>query len=230
MRILREEGYTGVTLSDGLRAIQRPQPGTTRPVVLTFDDGYCDFLTCAVPVLQRHGFKATMYLPTAFIGDGRRRFKGRDCLTWAEVAELHRAGFEFGSHTVTHPRLVDLPWNEIREQLLESRQAIESHVNASITTFAYPYAFPQHQRKFTSGLRDVLRACGYHTAVTTKIGHVRAGDDLLSLRRLPVNSADDPALFRAKLQGFYNWMAAPQLAAKTFGERASAESDTSHRG
>jgi peptidoglycan/xylan/chitin deacetylase (PgdA/CDA1 family) len=171
-------------------------------------------------VLQRHGFNATMYLPTAFIGDGRRQFKGRDCLTWTEVAELHRAGFEFGSHTVTHPRLVDLPWNQIRDELAESKRAIELRLNTSVTTFAYPYAFPQHQRRFACDFRDALRACGYRTAVTTRIGHVAAGDDLLSLRRLPANSADDPALFRAKLQGFYNWMAGPQLAAKTL-RRAS---------
>ena len=99
MRVLESEGFAGVTLSEGLNAIRCPnlQRSTRQPVALTFDDGYRDFFTAAVPVLERHGFRATMYLPTGFIGDQRRQFKSRECLTWSEVSALHDAGFEFGS-------------------------------------------------------------------------------------------------------------------------------------
>jgi peptidoglycan/xylan/chitin deacetylase (PgdA/CDA1 family) len=216
MRILASAGYRGVTLSDGLKSFRQSSLDDMgrQPVALTFDDGYRDFLTDAVPVLERYGFKATMYLPTGFIGDRRRQFKDRECLTWREVIELHERGFEFGSHTVTHPRLVDLTFSEIEHELVVSKRTIETNLQSEVTAFAYPYAFPQQKRTFTAKFRDLAEASGYFTSVTTIIGHVSPQDDALCLKRLPVNSDDDAELFRAKLEGFYNWMAAPQAAAK----------------
>jgi peptidoglycan/xylan/chitin deacetylase (PgdA/CDA1 family) len=49
-----------------------------------------------------------MFLSTGYTSDERRSFRARGCLTWSEVRELHAGGVEFGSHTVTHPRLTDL--------------------------------------------------------------------------------------------------------------------------
>ena len=155
MHVLESEGYAGVTLSEGLNAIRFPNPqrSTRQPVALTFDDGYRDFFTAAVPVLERHGFRATMYLPTGFIGHRRRHFKSRESLTWDEVSALHNAGFEIGSHTVTHPRLVDLTWDEIRTELVVSKRTIEQQLDAEVTSFSYPYAFPQQ-----TGIRGAV--CG----------------------------------------------------------------------
>jgi len=216
MRVLESAGYTGVTLSQGLQAIRRPnlQLSDRQPVALTFDDGYRDFLTAAVPVLERHGFKATMYLPTGFIDHERRQFQGRECLTWGEVSALHDAGFEFGSHTVTHPLLVEQTWDEIRTELVLSKRTIEQQLNIDVTAFAYPYAFPQQKRAFAERFLGLLRAAGYRSGVTTIIGSVSVLDDALCLKRLPVNSCDDSALLRAKLRGFYDWMAGPQSAVK----------------
>ena len=212
IEFLRNAGYTGVTLSEGLGRLQAVRTSTSsRPAVaITFDDGFRDFLTEAVPVLRRHGFRATMYLPTAFIGHTRQRFKERECLTWAEIKGLHAEGFEFGSHTVSHPRLVDLDWSVIRAELTESRRSIEEQLGAPVTAFAYPYAFPQTSEMFVSQFGRLLKETGYRSCVTTMIGRVRAHDDRLHLRRLPVNSCDDVRLLRAKLEGAYDWVGMAQ--------------------
>jgi peptidoglycan/xylan/chitin deacetylase (PgdA/CDA1 family) len=200
-----------------------PQHPHDRLVVITFDDGFRDFLTNAFPILQRHGFSATVYLPTGFISDDRsalgnvegRTFKARECLTWREVAELQQAGIEFGSHTVHHPKLVDLEWPEIENELRESKREIEEHLGAAACSFAYPYAFPQSERRFAKHFRELLADSGYQSCVTTAIGRARVPVDLLRLPRLPINGADDTVLLEAKLTGAYDWLAMLQAFIKT---------------
>ena len=215
MNWLAENGYEGVTLGTGLARLNSPQPGNGRkPVAITFDDGFRDFYTEAFPILQGHHFQATMYLPTAFIADEPQSFQSRDCMTWSEVSDLHSAGIEFGSHTVTHPKLVEGDWPQIEAELRDSKSAIEQRLRGSVTAFAYPYAFPQAQKDFVPRFQQTLKQAGYESCTTTEVGRVNAGDNLLSLKRLPINDADDAPFLRAKLEGAYDWLAIPQASAK----------------
>ncbi|MGH8023446.1 MAG: polysaccharide deacetylase family protein, partial [Limisphaerales bacterium] len=182
MQWLKDNGYCGVTLSAGLAALktqsenlQRPalQP---RPVVLTFDDGFRNFHTAAWPILREFGFSATMYLPTRFIASaaaspsGVHRFNSRECLSWAEIKELHPAGIEFGSHTVSHPKLTELSWPEIESEIRESKSEIENHLGVHCPAFAYPYAWPRANGEFVARFSKLLTAHGYATCVTTQLG------------------------------------------------------------
>jgi peptidoglycan/xylan/chitin deacetylase (PgdA/CDA1 family) len=218
MHTLRSLGWRALNLRDGLLALANstPMPGE-KAVVLTFDDGFRDFYTAAMPVLDEFGFSATVYLPSGLIGNGTRRMclHGRRCLSWSEVRELNALGIEFGSHTVNHPELVNLSWLEIESEIRSSKSEIENRLGRGITSFAYPYAFPRANKAFVMRMRGVLEAAGYQTCVTTEIGLAAPDDDLFYLKRLPVNQGDDPKLLTAKLAGAYNWLAWPQRAAKS---------------
>jgi peptidoglycan/xylan/chitin deacetylase (PgdA/CDA1 family) len=185
-----------------------------KPVAITFDDGFRDFHTAAFPALQQHGFSATMYLPTAFIGENRLTFKSRECLSWPEIRELAASGVEFGSHTVNHPKLVELAWPEIERELRDSRIAIEQQLGQPALSFAYPYAFPRKAGEFALRFREILVRTGYESCATTSLGRARPSGDRLQIPRLPANSADDRALLNAKLNGAYDWLATPQQTLK----------------
>jgi len=207
MQHLHREGYRTCTPGEAVAALLSSSSGATeRIVIITFDDGFRDFYSRAFPVLSQFQFTATMYLPTSCIGQSAKTFKGRQCLTWSEIRELQKYGMSIGSHTVTHPQLRTLDRNAIQRELVDSRKAIEDNTGCAAESFAYPYAFPQADGKFRKMLRDTLRAAGYQNGVCTIVGRASRQSDPFFLERLPVNNADDAALFQAKLTGAYDWV------------------------
>lgn len=214
MRWLAEAGWRGVGVTEALMG--GPQRRDSRTFAITFDDGFADFNDTAAPILREHGFRATVYLPTAYIGHKRLLFKSVECLTWDEVRTLYRSGIEFGSHSVNHPgKLHELPWIDIRHELRCSKEKIESELGTSISGFSFPYAFPQADAKFRPVFSALLRELNYRHCVTTAIGRAKLSPEKLALERLPVNDEDDRDLLLAKMAGAYDWLAVPQRFIKT---------------
>jgi len=207
-------GYKAIGLDEAVCKLEEGTETAEKLVVLTFDDGFADFYTGAFPILRVFGYSATVFLPTDYIGDIPLDFKGTRCLTWSQVRELHEAGIEFGSHTMTHPQLTTLPAMEVERELRSSREEIERRLGAPVSSFSYPYAFPEADRAFRQRLRDMLVQAGYQNGVSTIVGTADASSDRLFLERLPVNSSDDAGFFTAKLQGGYDWLHAFQYASK----------------
>jgi peptidoglycan/xylan/chitin deacetylase (PgdA/CDA1 family) len=224
LRRLTAAGYHSVRLEDAVSLLQSGSALREKTVVITFDDGFHDFYNLAFPILKRLGHTASMFLPTAFIGHDRRSFKGRECLVWSEVRELRAEGIEFGSHTVSHPKLYELGWKEIEDELALSRECLERELDQPVTSFSYPFAFPQQDQDFTARFTQLLRKLGYRNCLTTIIGRAHPGDDAFCLKRLPVNVCDDQALLDAKLSGAYDWLAYPQGCYKALRHRFARNS------
>ncbi len=214
MHYLRDHGFEAMGIEQVIAQLESGKDSGRKGVAITFDDGYRDFYTHAFPVLAECSFTATVYLPTAYIGHSPAQFKGMDCLTWEEVRELQRMGIEFGSHTVTHPKLVSCNPAELESELRDSKLTIEDELGIPIPSFSYPYAFPETSSDFKFRLRALLEECGYRNGVSTILGTMQNLDDRYFLKRLPVSSGDDVALFRAKLEGGYDWLHSVQLLAK----------------
>jgi peptidoglycan/xylan/chitin deacetylase (PgdA/CDA1 family) len=213
MESLHRAGFSVIGPTEAIRRMSGRE-AVKNIVVITFDDGFHNFYTNAFPILNRYGFTATMYLPTAHIGRSRLTFKGKKCLTWSEVRELQNHGISFGSHTVTHPQLYDCDADALRKEIVDSKQTIELELGCGIQSFAYPYAFPENDVSFKVRLRQELRQAGYESGVCTTVGRPGPASDQFFLKRLPVNSDDDARLFRAKLAGSYDWLAKPQYLMK----------------
>jgi len=209
MRWLRQNGYRTMDLGEMLAAMHAGAD-LSRVVVITFDDGYQDFYTDGLAVMKQCGFTATIFLATDRIQNVAMRIEGADYLTWREVRELHAEGIQFGSHTVTHPDLRSLGPEQIDYELGRSKEVIEQSLGAPVTSFSYPFAFPEEDRDFTRYLLDALANHGFENGVSTILGRAKPGHNPFCLPRLPVNSWDDAALLRAKLEGGYDWMHWPQ--------------------
>lgn len=223
MRFLSERGYQALTLSEAVHVLQNqeiPTPANTSAasgqqhlkVVITFDDGLRDFYSAAFPIIEKFGFKATVFLTSAMIDN--TFLTGNECLRKSEIKELAAKGIEFGSHTVSHPQLQNLSCEEIVHELANSKKHIEEVLGHTMTLFSYPYRFPEGDTNFTKMLRNILLEQGYSIGVTTIIGRTKSSDNPLFLKRLPVNDCDDMPFFQAKLEGGYDWLHGFQLASK----------------
>ena len=135
-------------------------------------------------------------------------------MTWHEVRQLSREGIIFGSHTVTHPDLIRLRHKDLEYEVGQSKETIEDKLNKPVDTFSYPFRFPDENKTFIKNLRNLLQKHEYHHGVSTRIGTTSIKDDTYFMRRIPINSGDDIPLFRAKLQGGYNWLHNPQYLYK----------------
>jgi peptidoglycan/xylan/chitin deacetylase (PgdA/CDA1 family) len=214
MRYLRENSYEVVDLESALCSLTANCEERKRRVAITFDDGSKDFYTAACPILKESGFTATVFLVSGLTKDQPFRADGVERMTWEEARNAHSLGMRIGSHTVSHLQLTALPHAQIIEEIRHSKDAIEQRVGAEVTSFSYPYAFPEANRAFTRGLQSLLGAHGYRNGVSTIIGTASASDNPLFLPRLPVNTCDDLPLFEAKLQGAYDWLHTFQYCAK----------------
>ena len=213
IRFLHENGYRTVSVREVSTRLQTPA-NAEKLVGITFDDGYEDFYTNAYPILNRYGFSATVFLPTAYISQASGHFNGARCLTWSQVRELSKDGVEFGSHTVTHPQLRCVSAAQMRTEVGRSKDDIEENLGERVDTFSYPYAFPETDAAFVERLHAMLLESEYSSAVTTVIGRAEPSTNHFFVKRLPVNSCDDEPFFNAKLKGGYDWLRAVQYAAK----------------
>jgi peptidoglycan/xylan/chitin deacetylase (PgdA/CDA1 family) len=143
------------------------KPLPARPVILTFDDGYEDAYSTALPELRARGMVGTFFVVPGWVGqDAAHRVVHQDSgierrfLVWPEVEALNAAGMEIGSHGERHVRLSDVPEEVAREEVLRSRLEIEAHLGRTVEVFAYPFNSSRHR------LRSVLKNAGYRAAVS----------------------------------------------------------------
>jgi peptidoglycan/xylan/chitin deacetylase (PgdA/CDA1 family) len=134
--------------------------GNQRGIALTFDDGYEDIYQYAYPILAQYGLKATIFLISGFIGKQNRwdvnlggiRFRH---LNREQIRELVKAGWEMGSHTVSHCCLVGLPREKISLELKQSKQTIEDLTGQAVHFLAAPFG------KVNRHILDLAQEIGY---------------------------------------------------------------------
>lgn len=166
LRRLRRLGYRGVTFTE---AVSGPARG--KRVAVTFDDAFTSVRALARPVLDDLGWPATVYAVSDCAAAGRpAMWDGVDhwartphaaelaTLDWTALRTLADAGWEVGSHTVSHPHLTRLDDEALAHELSASRAAVEAALGRPCPSLAYPYGDVDDR------VVEAARAAGYATA------------------------------------------------------------------
>jgi peptidoglycan/xylan/chitin deacetylase (PgdA/CDA1 family) len=198
MEELARQGYEVLDVPAAARAALEVTAGGSS--ACSFDDGYLDVAENGVPVLERLGFRATIFLATVRSSPGRRASRGTGTteppvLDWESVRELDGSAVSFEAHSVTHPNLVAPGRADAEREIADSKRELEERLGRPVTTFSYPAGL------FGPRERELCARAGYTYAVTCEPGVNGPRTDPLALRRRQIDGRDSLLDFKAKLGG-----------------------------
>jgi peptidoglycan/xylan/chitin deacetylase (PgdA/CDA1 family)/2-polyprenyl-3-methyl-5-hydroxy-6-metoxy-1,4-benzoquinol methylase len=195
---LRRHGYRSIAIDEWVTALREQRPLAGRPVLITFDDGYDDFASSAWPILERHGFTATVFIVTDLVGgtaDWDRSFGNpARLMDWHDIQKLSRQGVDFGSHTTTHQLLPEISFDEVLSAAINSRTTLESKIGKEVVSIAYPWG------GHDEAIQAAFATCGYKVGLTTKPGFSFLSDSIMALPRVEICGSDGLEDFSKKLR------------------------------
>jgi peptidoglycan/xylan/chitin deacetylase (PgdA/CDA1 family) len=200
MQWLHDAGYQIIGLEDWYAARRAGKSTPANTVAITFDDGFEDNYTRAWPILQQHGFTATIFLVTGALA-ATSVWRGGDLgrasmLSSQQILEMAEDGVTFGSHTVSHRRLAQLSdVAEIDRELVASKAVLEQLLQREVLSVCYPFS------QVNPLIKARARAAGYQMGFTYAPGYVGApGRDWLELRRTGILATDTVESFARKVR------------------------------
>jgi peptidoglycan/xylan/chitin deacetylase (PgdA/CDA1 family) len=130
MQALKDWGYTTITATQLVNAINVGSMLPQRPVVISFDDGDNSVFSQAFPIMREFGFVGVNYLVSKYIG-------AEGYMSIEQINELGVAGWEIGSHSISHADLTTLEHPEW--EIIQSQERLAKMFDWPINTFAYPF-------------------------------------------------------------------------------------------
>ncbi len=195
---LKENGYSTIGVDALEAAIWEGAALPDRAVAITFDDGYRDNLTNALPVLARFGQTATIFVPTDHVGGtaawDRPYGAAAALMTWDELATVSAAGLTLASHGRSHRPLSALTPSELADEAALSRDKLREHLGVATRCFAYPYGIHDE------AVQRALLAQGYRLAFTTQDRRWQPGDRVMAVPRVEVPGGISRDAFAARLR------------------------------
>lgn len=174
MDYLAKAGYTPISLDTMYAGLKGNIGLPGRAIVLTFDDGYTDFYYNAYPILKRHNFHATEFIPTGLINQGYY-------LTWDQIREMDGSGLiSFQTHSVNHVNLAGLPYDKLVYQLTESKKVLQSQLGKTVNFMAYPYGTSN------AATWEAVKQAGYLGAAGTWYGTTTSEGTVFDMPRVKI--------------------------------------------
>jgi peptidoglycan/xylan/chitin deacetylase (PgdA/CDA1 family) len=185
LSLIRESSIKVVKMKDALFALEEKNNLNEKLLCITFDDGYLNNLTLALPILKEFGYPAHIFLSAGLIGRGEKYFHhagfyklgtmnlekignnvhpGCMPLTYKQVKELVKNDISIGSHGVNHVRIKFLSTEERFYEIKKSKEILEDITNTEIITFAYPHGY------YDDEIIQMVKKAGYRYGFGASIG------------------------------------------------------------
>jgi len=192
MAYLAKRGYRSISFPELNDSLQGRGTLPPKPVILTFDDGYQNNYNQAFPVMREFGFKGVIFLVIQTVGwDNNWHDPATEAripmLTWKQVEEMQKAGFEFGSHTMTHKNLETIELKHAAEEITKSRRVLGEFLGREPISFAYPYGAGQDNK----ALQQKAKEAGYAFACGINQGKASPLIEPYCLQRIFVRGDDN---------------------------------------
>jgi peptidoglycan/xylan/chitin deacetylase (PgdA/CDA1 family) len=200
---IRSRGYTAITFADLRQSLDGVRALPAKPVIVTFDDGYLSTYELAYPLLAKHGIKATIFLPTAFVGGVARWAGASEPLMSYEnatqLAETHL--IEFGLHSHRHESYEHYSSAQVEADLSDCLRAIEDSGCPFIRVFAYPYGRMPRDAAANRTMREFFRrhAIDFAVRIGSRINALPP-KDVYDLKRTAIRGTDSFWEFKIKLR------------------------------
>ena len=202
-----KENYSIVSLFELVKSLKSSGRDQSHLVSITFDDGYVNFAEFAVPILEKYGCHATVFVPTGKVGyfndwdECSRGFQKMPIMSYEQLHQLPEKFVEIGSHGISHTPLNSLTEDKIDKEIVESRMEIEQNIGRQVRFFAFPFG-----RYLNSYRNNKNLLLSYNAACTSWWGRYNSLKDLYALRRIGIWDSDSLRDFIDKLEGNYDWL------------------------
>lgn len=196
IRYLYENNYRFLTTEDLLNIISSQNNRIKKGALITFDDGYGDFMNNAAPILNKYNTPAVIFIHTNRSPERLRN--NVPLLEWQEIKSLTNK-FEIGSHSHSHPNLKKLSASELEDDINKSTRLIEEMISRKPNTFAYPFGLFNHETI------ETLKRNSYKLGFTIDRGMIKAGDDPFRIKRFGVAKNTSFVEFKARLTPASDW-------------------------
>ncbi len=193
---LKSAGLRGLSVGEALAGTDSSMPG----VVITFDDGCETDYLAAAPAIQAVGFRGTFYVVSGFVG--KPGYIGR-----GQLRSLNEAGFEIGSHSMSHPYLTELDPGRLKEEVSNSKDQLEQMIGRRVDHFSCPGG------RWNRTVLEACREAQYASVATSQIGTNSPETACFRLRRVVVGRSLPAATLDAWSRGqSLFWPRARQVA------------------
>lgn len=211
-----ERGFHTMTVSDYLDArAGGTLPENKRVALITFDDGYRDFVKTCVPLLTARNLASTMYITTGWMTDTPSAESGPSdpMMAFSDLAELEAAQVEIGAHSHAHFQMDTLSASHSMDELTRSKHMLEDALGHRIRSFAYPHGYSSHR------IRKQVTQAGYDSATAVRNALSPREDNPLRLARLMLMSDTSNADVEQWLDGQLAPVATEKESLQTTGWR-----------
>jgi len=192
---LKRQKYHSITFNQLFNALYYNGPLPTKPIILTFDDGYDDAYKFAYPALKAHGYSGMFYIITGKVG-----WQGQ--MTWDQMHTMVAGGMQMGSHTIHHVNIGQVFLNsriQAQQEVQISQMDLEKHLGIVVQQFCYPSGEPFRHGSVVlqQEVMNLLATNGYIGATTDPgaTGIVQSSRTPLDLLRVRVDGREALAAF-----------------------------------